>query len=760
MFSRRPELEQLEDRTVPSTISWSNRGQASDGFAAAFGAHAAAARTAVDAAIDAWERTIVNFNYTSSGPVNTFALTIRVAQLGAGQGFLFTHDVNGNNQIDSAEVDGSGKPRSGLLTLSNPATTPGHPGWFIDPTPYESSEFMGPITNAFAGTPQMGSPATTPTVPGTITGPAADLLGHAVAGLGHLLGLSLTRSIAGNDLRLQTGGLLGNNPVGTDSVDFNGSGDLWTFHGPSVQALLTEDGSGQVMYVARPPNAVNGFQGGVDSGNPVLEDSARTLPSNLLALLLHDAYGYDIEEPEQFGTFYASFDSMGGLTVRGGAGSSVDVVTISLWGLDQVVSVDVNPDPPGVGPTDAYVSYFPIGPLRTISVSTGSGLDFVTLESNLGDSVVIDAGGDDDWIYLSPTLRNLDNLHGNLSIHGGSGYNQLFLDDSVKTGAVNYTLTATEVQGLAFATLVYDGVNRLELTGAASGNTITIAGRSGSMRVNGGGGDDTIIFNSVADPAHPLTIEGGGDMDTLQSLRGDNEWRVGSGQLRFNGEVIQFYTIESLLGGPARDHFILSATAPRESLRGSGGFDTLDYSSFTTGVVVSLANGSATGVGGGAAGKVSGIEIVLGGSGSDTLTGNGLANVLVGNGGGDVLRGGDGRDILIGGLRRDVLYGEEGDDLLIGGWTDHDGSPLRLEALMATWNHPTLPYEKRVPYLRYGVGPSRPYALNGTTVHDDSAVDDLFGDSGQFNDPWAGRDWFFAFPTDAMMDRAPDEQNG
>jgi hypothetical protein len=41
-----PQLEALEDRAVPSTITWINRGQASDDFAAVFRSNASLARLA------------------------------------------------------------------------------------------------------------------------------------------------------------------------------------------------------------------------------------------------------------------------------------------------------------------------------------------------------------------------------------------------------------------------------------------------------------------------------------------------------------------------------------------------------------------------------------------------------------------------------------------------------------------------------------------------------------------------------------------
>lgn len=61
------------------------------------------------------------------------------------------------------------------------------------------------------------------------------------------------------------------------------------------------------------------------------------------------------------------------------------------------------------------------------------------------------------------------------------------------------------------------------------------------------------------------------------------------------------------------------------------------------------------------------IENATGGSGNDTISGNGVANALNGQGGNDVLSGASGNDSLIGGTGRDTLNGGAGNDTLVGG---------------------------------------------------------------------------------------------
>ncbi|MTE01080.1 hypothetical protein GIY56_12315 [Paracoccus sp. YIM 132242] len=119
-----------------------------------------------------------------------------------------------------------------------------------------------------------------------------------------------------------------------------------------------------------------------------------------------------------------------------------------------------------------------------------------------------------------------------------------------------------------------------------------------------------------------------------------------------------------------------------------GGIDTYDLSAYATGVTVNLAPGGSSllsstqqaSLGGGnyARGNVynallfggdtrSLIENATGGSGSDTLYGNGAANVMTGNAGGDYIWTSTGNDALYGGDGDDTLYGAEGDDYNQGG---------------------------------------------------------------------------------------------
>jgi len=107
--------------------------------------------------------------------------------------------------------------------------------------------------------------------------------------------------------------------------------------------------------------------------------------------------------------------------------------------------------------------------------------------------------------------------------------------------------------------------------------------------------------------------------DTISDLAGDDEVLAGLGDDRIVG------------------------SAGNDIYDGGGGVDVVDYSSTTTGVVVDLGGGTATGAEIGND-TLANIEAAIGGSGSDQLTGSNTDNLLQGGLGDDQLAGGLGSD--------------------------------------------------------------------------------------------------------------------
>src|SRR5262249_7599876 len=133
-FSRRPELEGLEDRTLLSSIVWDNRGVTSgpnnDRFNDVFGGNANLARNVVDAVLLDWQNIITNFNYSNG----TNTLHVKITMGGPGFGANASY---GSGQLN-------GKPTYGEITIGS-GSDPFGAGWFLDPTPNYSEEFRGLI---------------------------------------------------------------------------------------------------------------------------------------------------------------------------------------------------------------------------------------------------------------------------------------------------------------------------------------------------------------------------------------------------------------------------------------------------------------------------------------------------------------------------------------------------------------------------------------------------------------------------------------
>ena len=148
-------------------------------------------------------------------------------------------------------------------------------------------------------------------------------------------------------------------------------------------------------------------------------------------------------------------------------------------------------------------------------------------------------------------------------------------------------------------------------------------------------------------------LTGGGDSDTLVGNGGDGVIDGGPGN-------------DTLVGGGGADDLI-----------GGPGLDTASYAGASAPVTVTIGdNGTALTGNDGAAGEsdnVEGdVERVVGGNGSNVLTGDGGDNVLVGGPGNDAISGGAGFDLLEGGGGNDTLAGGAGADVVNGG----DGNDL------------------------------------------------------------------------------------
>ncbi len=183
----------------------------------------------------------------------------------------------------------------------------------------------------------------------------------------------------------------------------------------------------------------------------------------------------------------------------------------------------------------------------------------------------------------------------------------------------------------------YDVTNKIVANGGEKNDIIQITDSVlTSAELAGGNGDDLIMGGSGND-----FLEGGSGLDLLDGGNGNDTLHSGDGE-------------DWLIGGAGTD-----------VLDGGLDDDTASYETATTGILLNLATGEATGD---AQGDVFvSIEQHEGSSYNDTLIGDATNNILGGLDGNDNLEGREGNDFLEGGNGNDTLRGGADNDWLNGG---------------------------------------------------------------------------------------------
>jgi hypothetical protein len=300
----------------------------------------------------------------------------------------------------------------------------------------------------------------------------------------------------------------------------------------------------------------------------------------------------------------------------------------------------------------------------------------------------------------------------------------------------------------------YAGTDNVTLNGTAGDDSFTVSGLTATLNgltfvgtategwvLNGLGGSNTLTVLSTVKTA-PVTFTGGSGSNTLHGPNASATWTItkaNGGTLATTPATgaVSFSQVQHLVGGTADDTFKFKPLGTVQLLDAGGGTNWLDYSAFTTPVMVNLVTGSASNV----TGAVSNIQNVRGGAGDDSLTGGG-GNILVGGAGNDTLvdayagSAASGRSLLIGGAGGDTLTAGSAGDILISGTTSYDLNNAALLSVLAEWQSAD-DYTTRFNKLD-GIQKGQKYLLVwGTKVQDDGTADTLNGSA-------AGLEWFFA----------------
>jgi Ca2+-binding RTX toxin-like protein len=275
----------------------------------------------------------------------------------------------------------------------------------------------------------------------------------------------------------------------------------------------------------------------------------------------------------------------------------------------------------------------------------GSGTDLADYSGRTSGVVVTaegtaNDGGPGELDNVKVDVENVTGGSGDDALIGGTAANAL------SGGAGDDTL-----DGDAANDVLDGGPGDDELTGGAGTDTATYATRATAVDVTldglagdgaagesdtihtdvetaiGGLGDDLLIGGPNAD-----TLSGGPGVDTLHGEGGAD-----------------------VLNGDDGDD-VLEGGAGGDTHNGGAGVDTADYTGRTAAVTADLDSAADDGETAEADNVKTDVEVLLGGAGDDTLTGNNGENVLSGGGGNDTLDPGRGAgDELLGGSGSDTV---------------------------------------------------------------------------------------------------------
>lgn len=305
-----------------------------------------------------------------------------------------------------------------------------------------------------------------------------------------------------------------------------------------------------------------------------------------------------------------------------GGATTANTDTINVTGTtgNETAVFDLTNGPLGPGATvEAGTSEIEIN--VNLGLSSGDRITVTGSSSsesfNLGDSG-INLNGDDDADILYGTSTELFTVNAGgggdfISAQGGAGSGSALTvpatlngdtgDDTLAPGQGNDTIGG----GLGTADLV-------AATAAPAGVTINLA--TTSAQNTGGLGSITMTgVENAAGSAFNDVLTGDGASNSLTGAGGDD---------RVNG------------------------AAGDDALEGGPGIDTADYSTASAALNVSLAVATPQDTGGFGVDTLDGLENLTGGTGADTLAGDGATNVLHGGSGNDVLEGRGGDDAIDG----------------------------------------------------------------------------------------------------------------
>jgi len=348
----------------------------------------------------------------------------------------------------------------------------------------------------------------------------------------------------------------------------------------------------------------------------------------------------------------------GSATVNNFTVTASPTITAQIEVLD---TAGMTADTGCVGTGDSHIVYCDPFDIQQAAAFLQGGNDSFTMVLDLPTVVVagdgndtVDGGSKNDQIEGDAGNDTLSGHDGNDTLTDFSGGASANGDDEFYGGNGNDFLDGGSMTDGS-------GAGGDVLNGGPDVDTVSYAKRTQPLTVTednhandgqAGEGDNVIGVEHVILGSKGDKATGDGSNNTLEGRNGNDALNGGNG----NDHLLGQNGSDTLIGGGGADTF-----------SGGAGLDKVDYTARTKRVTVTIGAGANDGAAGEKDNVLDDVEAVLGGSGSDVLTGEDGANTLSGAAGADQLNGLGGDDSLNGGTGKDVITGGSGDEVITGG---------------------------------------------------------------------------------------------
>jgi hypothetical protein len=507
------------------------------------------------------------------------------------------------------------------------------------------------------------------------------------------------------------------NPNDTITIDTSGggvrvalNGEVAQFDPGRITSITVDSGSGT--------DTINVLR--TLSGVPVTVNSSGAATVNIgVGGSVQEILGpLAITNPPSFTT--VNVDDSADTTART---VSLDTVTIGGLSFGRVT---------GLAPAPIRYKY---ADTRSVTVQTGTGGATVNvLATGVSTSLVGHASGTVNVGNAGSVQQILGPL--TISDPPAFAYVTVNVDDSADTTGRLVSLDTVTIGGPSFGRITGLAPAAIMYNYADTTN-VTIQTGTGGATVNALTAFKPV--NLIGDPSGPISLIAS-DAANTWTITSQNAGTLSSSLL---AGTVTFSGASNLYGGNGADTFVFADGAGVDgTIDGGGGTNSLDYSAYSSSVLVDLQTGFATGVSGG----IANIQNVTGGSGG----GADVYNILIGNGGNVLTGGDDRRNLLIAGATASTLLGGNDDDILIGGTTAYDTEAglASLLAIMAYWSSTTDDYATRVANLLSGNGVP---LLDATMVHNNGGGNIMMGNHGGAGE----MNLFYGMPTLDTADYNP-----